>query len=261
MTWGAYVGDSRANLSEFEEKIGKPVSIRSVFYGVGDSFPMQYKETIGEKGKTLLLFWEPAFGYDTIIDGSKDSVIKKFAEEAKVYGYPVILSPFHEMNGNWSPWGYGVNGNTPEKFIVAWRKIRDIFSGVSNVKFALVFNSISKPNVAGNQFSDYYPGQSYVDYVGVDGFNFGTPWMSFNAIFNDSLTSLSKYNKPIYIFSIGSVPGPLKAGWIRDALGVQVYKYPLLEGWVWFNQNGHDGNWLIDSDPESLSSFKEVISS
>ncbi|MFZ2522367.1 MAG: glycosyl hydrolase [Minisyncoccia bacterium] len=259
MIWGAYIGDSKADLATFESLVGKPMNVRSVFYSMGDNFPLQYKTSIGEAGKTLLLFWEPSFGYDSIINGSKDEIIKKFALDAKAYTYPIILSPFHEMNGNWSPWGYGVNGNSPTKFITAWKKIKDMFIDVPNVKFALVYNSVSKPNVVGNQITDYYPGSSYVDYVGVDGFNFGTPWISFNTIFNDSLTKLSKYNKPIYIFSMGSVPGIEKANWIRDALGVQIYKYPLIEGWIWFNQNGWDGNWIINSDQNSLNAFKEII--
>jgi mannan endo-1,4-beta-mannosidase len=259
LVWGAYVGDSKADLGAFESKVGQPVDIRSVFYALGDDFPMQYKTSIGEAGKTLLLFWEPAFGYDQINEGKHDALIRKFAQDAKAYSYPVILSPFHEMNGNWSPWGYGMNGNTPAKFILAWKRIRTMFSDATNVKFALVYNSYSKPNITGNQISDYYPGDEYVDYVGVDGFNFGNPWMSFYSIFNDSLSKLSKYNKPIYIFSMGSVPGDKKAEWIKDSLGVQIYKYPKVQGFVWFNQNGHDGNWLIDTDPNSLSAFKEVI--
>ena len=162
------------------------------------------------------------------------------------------------MNGDWSPWGATLNGNTPAKFISAWKRIHDLFGGVSNVKFAIVYNSDSKPNVLGNQIADYYPGDAYVDYVGVDGFNFGNPWQSFDTIFAAPLTKLVAYHKPLYIFSMGSVPGPQKAAWIKDALTVQINKYPIV-GWVWFNQNGADGNWLVDSDPNSLSAFKEVI--
>ena len=261
LVWGAYVGDSRADLGTFETKVGRSVDIRSVFYGFGDSFPMHYSETLGKQGKTLLLFWEPAFGYDSINNGSQDAVIRKFATDAKAYSYPVMLSPFHEMNGNWAPWGATLNGNTPAKFISSWKRIKNLFDevGATNVKFALVYNSDSIPNIVGNQIPDYYPGDAYVDYIGVDGFNFGTPWVNFQKIFEKSLTVLVKYNKPIYIFSMGSVPGLEKANWIRDALGVQVHKYPEIYGWVWFNQNGADGNWLVDSDPNSLSAFKEVI--
>ena len=258
MQWGAYVGDSTVNTNIFEDLVGREVDMRSVFYGFDDGFPMRYASTIGAEGKTLLLFWESSFGYDTINNGSKDAVIKKFASDAKAYGYPVILAPFHEMNGNWSPWAGTINNNTPEKFITAWRRIHGLFNGVGNVKFALVYNSVSVPNVKGNQFEDFYPGDAYVDYVGLDGFNFGSPWLSFKEIFDTPLKQVLTYKKPIYIFSMGSVPGVDKDVWIADALGVQVYNYPI-EGWVWFNQDGHDGNWLVNSDIDSLSAFKKVI--
>jgi hypothetical protein len=260
LVWGAYVGDSSVDISVFENTVGKPVNIRSVFYGLGDSFPMQYTATIGSKGKTLLLFWEPSSGYDSINNGSYDAVIRKFATDAKTYGYPVILSPFHEMNGNWSPWSGTINNNTPAKFITAWRHVYDLFKevGASNVMFALVYNNYSVPNVVGNQIPDYYPGDAYVDYIGLDGFNFGTPWLSFKSIFDAPLKKIVGYNKPIYIFSTGSVPGTGKAAWITDALGVQVYNYPIV-GWVWFNQDGYDGNWLVNSDSASLDAFKKVI--
>jgi beta-mannanase len=206
----------------------------------------------------LLVFWEPTSGYDSINNGSQDSIIKKFAEGAKAYGYPVILAPFHEMNGNWDVWDGTVGNNSPAKFIAAWKRLHDLFSAATNVKFALAYNSNSVPNTTGNQFDDYYPGDAYVDYVGVDGFNFGSPWQSFQSIFSSPLTKLAKYNKPIYIFSMGSVPGSQKSAWIADALGVQIFKYPIA-GWVWFNQDGNDGNWVVNSDPASLSSFKQVI--
>jgi hypothetical protein len=57
-------------------------------------------------GKTTLLYWEnPTTSYDAIANGSQDSVIKNFA--AKVCP-GTILSVFHEMNLNESPW-FGVS--------------------------------------------------------------------------------------------------------------------------------------------------------
>ncbi len=260
LEWGAYVGNKVSGIAAFETLVGEEVDIVSVFNTFEDKFPMYYTTPVGAQGKTLLLFWESSYGFDPVIDGSKDALIRSFAEGAKTYGYPIMFAPYHEMNGNWTPWSGTLNNNTPAKFNTAWKRIHSIFKevGATNVKFALVYNRISIPNVLGNQFDDYYPGDAYVDLVGVDGFNFGEPWTSFTEIYDTPLKKLMTYGKPIYIFSMGSVPGPAKAAWISDALGVQVHKYPV-EGWVWFNQDGHDGNWLVNSDPASLEAFKNVI--
>ncbi len=260
LKWGAYAGNRTDDLASFESLVGREVQIRSVFSGFDDIFPSYFGPVVGAKGKTLLLFWESSFGYDAILNGSKDAAIRKYAQDAKTYGFPIILAPFHEMNGDWSAWAGTLNNNTPAKFISAWRHIYDLYkeAGATNVKFALVYNRTSVPDITGNQFEDYYPGDAYVDYVGVDGFNFGNPWVNFNAVFDVPLKKVAIYNKPIYIFSMGSVPGPLKAEWIKDGLGVQIYNYPV-EGWVWFHQDGYDGNWLVNSDPASLAAFKSVI--
>jgi len=258
LKWGAYVGDAQNNLSDFESLVGKPVNILAVFAGWDNYFPSQFQAKVGQKGKTLLIFWEPDFGYDSIIDGSHDDYIKKFASDAASYRYPVILVPFDEMNLNENAWGYGQNNNTAEKFITAWIHIHNLFGNAKNVKFGLAYNNVSVPDESGNQYKDYYPGDAYVDYVGVDGFNFNDPPQTFSQIFNGPIQQLQAYNKPIYIFSMADISGPGKDVWITDGLGSEIKNYRNLAGWIWFNQGGNP-NWLIDSDSSSLQAFKSVL--
>ena len=94
--------------------------------------------------------------------------------------------------------------------------------------------------------------------MGVDGFNFGDPWMTFDQIFKKPLTILSAYGKPIYVFSFASAEGSQKAAWITNALTTEMQKYPLIEGWSWFNQK-KEKNWLLWSDDSSFAAFKNAI--
>jgi beta-mannanase len=217
----------------------------------------------------LVIFWEatdynvggvnqPRFSYDAMLRGDWDEYFKSFAAGAKAYGGEVILVPFSEMNGNWFPISGTLNGNTPAKHNAAYQRIRGFFRDATNVKFGWAPNNISVPNTPGNQIKDYYPGDAYVDIVGVDGFNFGTNWMTFSQVFNDSLAILKTYRKPIYIFSFASAAGTGKAEWIRDAIDVQIPKLPEIKGWVWFNES-KERNWLVNSDPASLAAFKAAI--
>ncbi len=211
---------------------------------------------VGQKGKTLLVFWEPDTGYDPIINGSYDSEIIQFAAGAKSYGYPIILVPFDEMNLNENNWGPGINGNTPQKFITAWKHIHNLFSEVTNVKFAIDYNNVSIPNTSDNTYEDYYPGNDYVDIVGIDGYNFGNPWQTFSDVFSNALAEASTFNKPIYLLAIGSAPGSQKASWISDGLGTYLQNnYPNVIGWVWFNHN-KETDWRVNSDSNSLQAFK-----
>jgi mannan endo-1,4-beta-mannosidase len=257
--WGVFNGYSTSELTSFETLVGKQAKLRSIFTNWGDAFPTSVGANLKSSNKTLVIFWEQyGVTLDSIIAGEQDAYIKKFATDAKAYGGPVFLAPFHEMNGNWDPWGGTVGSNTPKKVVDAWKHIHDVFGTVSNVKWAWAMNNLSVPNTSANAIAAYYPGDAYVDIVAVDGFNFGSPWESFDTVFSKALTTVAVYKKSIYILSIASAQGTQKAGWITDAFTVQVKKYPLLKGWVWFNEN-KEKDWRVDSDPASLSAFKAVL--
>jgi hypothetical protein len=260
LLWGAYVGDNPSDLSNFESLVGKKANLYSDFESWTNSFPAKLQSNVGQSGKTLIIFWEPSFGYDNIINGSQDNYIKQFAQDAQKYSYPVILVPFDEMNLNEQAWGYGQNNNTPTKFISAWQHVHDLFAGVSNVKFGLAYNSSSVPNVAGNLFSDYYPGDKYVDYIGLDGFSFNKSWQTFGNIFDKPISDLNSYNKPIIIFSLGAQNNLNKASWITEGLGTHIETYNNVIGWIWFNKNGTEG-WTINSNDASLKAFRSILSS
>jgi beta-mannanase len=273
MLWGSFVDSGVTETTNFETMVGHKMDLQAVFVSWDDPtnhgvFPVWYEPVIRDAGKTMIIFWEPAgtstapnqpqYNNDTIINGVWDSYITSFAKASIQYGAPYILVPMEEMNGDWYLWNGTLNGNTSMKFIAAWRHIHDLFvaAGATNVKFGWAVNSNSVPNVAGNQINDYYPGDAYVDYVGVDGFNLndGWGWFSFNEIFQPALAQLQTYNKPIVIFSIACTKDRRKAAWITDALGTQVYKYPIA-AWVWFNK----GILAVDTDKKSLAAFKAVI--
>ncbi len=257
--WGAYVGSSTQDGTAFETTVGAKMDMQAIFLGDDDSFPSQFG-SLRDQGKTLVIFWEPHnISLDAIIAGDADTTLKKFAADAKTYGGPVIFTPFHEMNGDWDSWGGMVGTNTPAKLISAWKHVHGLFAGATNVKFGWAVNNDSVPSTPANSIGAYYPGDAYVDYVGVDGFNFGDPWQSFDSVFSSAFKILKTYKKPIYIFSMASADGPKKAAWITDGLTVQLAKYPEVAGWIWFNQN-KERDWRVSSDENSLKAFQEAVS-
>jgi hypothetical protein len=279
--WGAYTGDKVADLAAFETLVGKPVKIQAIFRSLGiDPFPSEYTTTVGQAGKTLLIFWEPNdgsitvnqpdFNYNAILSGRYDANLAQFAAAVKAYGYPVILAPMDEMNSTWTSWGGTVNGNTPTQFAAVWIHIHSFFTNVPNVKFAWAPNAQSIPNTAENAISVYWPGAAYVDLVGVDGFNgHSDPWLSFTQIFpQSSMNQMASYGKPVYIFSMGSRENPDdpngKANWITQGLSPTsgaIKNYPNFAGWIWFNRDMGvpTSNWLVNTSAASLSAFKSVI--
>ena len=74
----------------------------------------------------------------------------------------VLWRPFHEMNGNWFWWG----GQDPEAFVQVWREMFDYFTKTKKLNNLLWVYS---PN-HGQKTAAYYPGDRYVDLVGLDAY-------------------------------------------------------------------------------------------
>jgi hypothetical protein len=251
-----YTGDTVSDLSSLQSLVGKTANAQAIFWGWDDTFPTTFG-SLGA-GQTLIVFWEPSFDYDHITDGEQDAYIASFAQGAEAYakGHSLILVPFDEMNLGEEVWG-DTGNNTPAKFVAAWQHVHNIFvqQGATDVKWGLAYNNVSTgphPN-----FADYYPGSSYVDYVGVDGFNFDNPSQSPSSVFSSAISSVEGYGKPLYLFSVGTEAGSDKASWI-SAFGSYIQTIPNLQGFIWFNSNT-GGSWVVNSDPASLAAFTQII--
>ncbi len=272
LSWGVYAGADPTAIGIFEKKITTNPDYLAYFVHWGNTegkIPTWLHQYAYDKGRTLLIFWEasdheiggiyqPDYSYSTIINGDHDAYLTSFAKQAKDYKGPIILVPFSELNGNWNPSSGTLNGNTPQEAVLAFRYVHKFFANVPNVKFGLAVNASSVPETYENRIEAYYPGSEYVDYVGVDGFNMGNPWDSFSDIFTAPLNTLSQYGKPMFVFSFASAQGERKAQWLNDALNVQMPKYPLLKGFVYFNQD-KERNWLLWSDTSTLKVFTDYI--
>ncbi len=256
--WGAFTGNTASSLVDFQQQIGKRVDLNAVFVGWGDQFPFEVANVLKPNNQTLFIFWEQnSATLDEIISGQNDEYIKQFAEASKDFNGKIIIAPLHEMNGNWNAWGGTVGNNTPEKVISAFQHMHDLFIDAPNIKWAWVVNNVSVPDSPQNAITNYYPGNKYVDYVGIDGFNFGDPWQSYSEIFSKPLQQVRQYKKPIIIASIASAQGEGKSIWIKDAL-LSMQNDPDIVGFIWFNEN-KEKNWLLSSDQKSLEEFKKTI--
>ena len=101
------------------------------------------------------------------------------AQAVKTFGQKFFLRWGHEMNGNWYPWdgaNNGANLAATTTFISAYRHIHDLFvaAGATNALWVFCPNVDSVPGDSWNQWQNYYPGDAYVDWMGFDGYNWGT---------------------------------------------------------------------------------------
>jgi len=233
--WGVYAGNTQEGMHDFAEELGKTPPWQMIFINVADGFPRGF-------AGNLAIFLEIPVDDDTILDGSQDADLKFFAQGAAKYSGQIILALNEEVNGNSNMWSGTVRENTPAKAIAAFQHEENIIKPIApNIKFAYSVNNRSVPDTAANSLASYYPGDKFVDVVGVNGMNLGAE--TWEQVFGGALQTLSQYHKPLWILSEATVQN--KAQFIADTFaGAKRYH---LAGFLYFNQNGGDGDWLLDA--------------
>lgn len=268
--------NSTGELSSLTTKIGHKIDTVGIYKQFGllanSAFNSNDLQYVKDNGQELLLTWEPwnpeqgkkqTVDYlQSIISGQMDSYITQFALAIKSYGAPVTLRFGHEMNGDWYPWG-----NRASEYVTAYRHLVDLFrrEAVSNVQWVWSINSDNVPYTPIKSVSQFYPGDNYVDLIGIDGFNFGNDnngFRSFSTIYQPSYSFITAtYRKPIVISEIACAEeGGDKGQWVKDMFQVLAKKFPKVTGIVWFNLL-KERDWRVDSTPSSLQAFQQALKS
>jgi beta-mannanase len=126
-------------------------------------------------------------------------------------------------------------------------------------------NSNSVPDTGVNSIEAYWPGDAYVDYPAIDGYNFGSSaswsrWGSFGSVIDNAYSRIGALtSKPVIIPETGCVEqGGSKAAWIGDMFNSIRTKYTRIAGVCWFNVN--DGqDWRVDSTSASQAAFRAQV--
>ncbi|MFH1576965.1 MAG: glycosyl hydrolase [Candidatus Margulisiibacteriota bacterium] len=267
---GAFV-NGLSNLSDFQSMTGKQLAVVLWYVHWTDAFPTSDADTVFNNGSVPLITWEPWITHElgtleAIASGSYETYVNEFIQAAKDWGKPLFLRFAHEMNGNWYPWDGSHNGATAEaaeRYKRAWVYIYNVRATLEADNIYLVWspNNTNLPDASWNTIAAYYPGDQYVDWVGMDGYNWGYGnWQDFNAIFSSvysNLTALTQ--KPLMIGEFASAePGGSKADWITDALSQIKNNYPRVKIFCWFNID-KERDWRINSSSSAEAAFRQAI--
>lgn len=245
---------SEADLLEFSQVTRVHPNIVSWYYGWGPPFDTKAAEQIEAFGSLPFLNLDSdTVPVAAIADGQYDGYLASYAAAIRAFGHPIALSFDHEVNGDWFPWGYQRTGAAV--FIAAWRHIHDIFAaaGASNVIWVWMIAS-DLPGTAA--LKAFYPGNAYVNWVGLDGY-YTSPAITFASVFGADLTQVKRFSdRPALITETGVEPGTWRAAAITD-LFRNAANMPGLIGLVWFDfDKGPSHEWRIDSDPAAVNAFR-----
>lgn len=281
------LGISVPDLAAFDRFVsvtGTQPEVYDHFEAWGNDRPLDpvLAEAVAARGARLSITWEPwdntgshirqpGYSLRSIAAGEHDEYIDRYARSLQEYGRPVTLRLMHEMNGNWYPWGDGVNGNRPGQFVLAWRHIYDRFAAldVRNVRWLWAPNAIYRGSAP---LADLYPGDPYVDLVGMSSYNWGdqrrgdfaTEWRTFDSLFDPTIAALQALTaKPIWIAETGSSnSGGSKAQWLADTFAALQHR-PEIAGVVWFDHvdEARRVDWRIETEAEAVAAWRTAFES
>ncbi len=270
-----------------EAPLGRKVDILSFYeaWGNGRRPDVAGIESCLRQGFVPMVTWEPwrlgtsktnrrpedqrEYSLEALVSGRYDEYVREWASDLTHLSSPIFLRPMHEMNGNWYPWCGKVNGNKPQDYVAAWRYIRSIFreTGSDSVVWVWSPYAESVPDVSDNLPERYFPGAEDVDWLALDGYNWGvsrewSQWRTFEEIFGEGYARLSRLDpgKLLMIAETGCAEeGGNKALWIQGAADALRNRFTAVKALVWFNVN-KECDWRIESSQESLTAFRTHFS-
>ncbi len=246
-----------------------------------ENFPHDLMKGIYSKGSIPMITWEPWASslsqsvdnadlmaekkmLKNIAEGVFDDYLKEFIQILKIYDQPVFLRFAHEFDNPQYPWSQAGN-NTPEEFIRAWKHIHEIVNTENANKIVFVWNPWSTSGM-----EQYYPGDDYVDWIGITLLNYGAfnpegKPLSFDQLYEPIHRELRNFTrKPVMLAEFGSIDQEnSQEEWTKDAMHSINSHYPLISSIVMFNsafdKNIPENDWYTGNYIDWTSSHIKYI--
>lgn len=290
LKWGIFTSDAftrlgSGSMEEIERELDYTFDAALIYRHFGYDFPTEFMEGNRQAGRIVELTYqtttnnnEDMFAHTPFLDiyrGECDDTIRAFARDAAAWGHPFLFRLDNEMNSDWTSWSGVVNMADPQLYIAVWQRFYRIFQeeGVDNCLWIYNPNDRNAPPSKWNDSLAYYPGNEYVQLLGVTGYNNGTyytqwneQWRDFTTIY-DEIWNLyephfSRFPWIITEFASSSYGGD-KAAWI-DEMFAHIGDYPNIKLAVWFSAADYDGDvparpYWLDETPETLAAFRRGL--
>ena len=206
---------------------------------------------------------QPEYALARILSGEADAYITEWAKGVRQLGYPIAIRFAQQMNGSWFPWAETANGNRSGEYVATWKHVRNIFKAVGVTNAIWVWS----PNISYSgsaPLAGLYPGDEYVDWIGLDGYNGGSElpwggWLSAEQIFLPTIQEVRSFTqKPLMLTEVASSEaGGNKAEWI-SAFFRMLEQHREIQGFVWVEAN-READWRIVSSPAAKAAFSAAV--
>ena len=276
ITVGVYQDNPARGLPALRKSTGPGVGEISTYLTAGQPLDGALITTANRYHARLIVTWQPDSGADganqpkyrltNVTRRRYDASLRALVGQLTKVRQGAVLRPMPEMNTPWYAWSGTVNGNTPARYVAAWKHVRAVVRRARNGKRIALLGAHAQsiPATGANQIGDYFPGGPQVDLVGVSGYNFGAtgslswsdPGTLFSAVYS---TIEAMAAKPFWIAETGSTPtGGDKAGWIRSLASLRVTSMPRLAGVLWYDVSEPDGDFAIHGSAVNIA-FRTLL--
>ena len=235
------------------------------------------------RGKTVMLTLQTVDTEDgknmvyNVLNGRHDEFLRYYANTIALAGHPVLFRLGNEMNGDWCPYSSYHTSKDTEIFNAFYRYVYEIFrqeGATRNVIWVWNPNGGSFPDFKWNDELMYYPGDAYVDVVGMTAYNTGTyysnvgeRWETFNELYDDLYARYDAlYGQPLMITEFASASmGGDKVAWVNNMFG-EIKRFDRIKIAIWWNGRDYDadGNvtrsYVLDESPELMEVFRRHLS-
>jgi mannan endo-1,4-beta-mannosidase len=259
---GAFLPGADTNprrIGDYKQDLGRTPAIVGIYKDWGNRvFEEEQLSNIWGRGSVPMITWEPwGARLRKIAHGRYDRYVRAAARAARRWDKPVFLRFAHEMNGDWYPWGEAASAHA---YKAAWRHLVRIFrkAGADNVRW--VWTPYVNPQWD-LPFTGRFPGDRWVDWVGLDGINWGggpSGWRSFKELFGGSYRILRRISsRPMILAEVGcGERGGDKARWVSAALRKQIPRMGRVHALVWWSKNDSRGDLRINSSGSALRALR-----
>jgi hypothetical protein len=144
----------------------------------------------------------------------------------------------------------GYPGDTVASAIAAFQYEVGIVRGIAP-KVKIAYSADNDSRYGQPPAIQYYPGRSFVDILGVDGFDFGG--QTWAQVFDHALAPLQSLGQPIWILSEGLAVSDNQTQFLKDTYtGVAQYGVPVV---MYFNASDGKHNFVLGSSALSFISL------
>ncbi|HEY5110199.1 MAG TPA: glycosyl hydrolase [Acidimicrobiales bacterium] len=242
----ADVRQELAQIGNFDGTLGRPLGLIHVYQPWSAPVKSSVLAALAATGATPVVDWT-CTSDASIVNGSQDTLITSYADTLKAYGRPVFLRWFWEMNLVSLPRTAGCLGTLGATgYIQAWQHIWTIFQnrGAANVAFVWC------PSINGATFgSAYYPGDSYVDWIGWDGYDRRQDPAMLTTQFLPFYANWITHGKPLMLGETGATID--QGTYLAQLTSVLPVTFPGLKAVLYYDSKS-TSDWTLADTPGQL---------